>query len=257
MQIDWFTFTAQVLNFLVLVWLLKRFLYGPIQRAIDERERTIAQRLASAAEREAAAAAAQESYEQQQAELAHLKESLLADAAAEAEQWRKERLQELREEVAQARRTWHESVSREQQQFLGELRQRTARQVQELTRHVLRELADRDLEHQAVQQFLHRLDELLQGEWRELKNGRPASTTVVRTAFVLSPDDRNSLEEDLTQRVNCGPIHFEVDSDLICGIELVRGDHKLEWNVDHYLESLERSIASAIDQHTLRPADAQ
>src|SRR5688572_4022122 len=117
MQIDWFTFTAQVLNFLVLVWLLKRFLYGPIHRAIDERERTIAQRLEAAAERESAAVATQKSYEHQQAELAHLKESLLADAAAEAEQWRKERLQELREEVAQARRTWHESIAREQQQF--------------------------------------------------------------------------------------------------------------------------------------------
>jgi F-type H+-transporting ATPase subunit b len=256
MQIDWFTFTAQVLNFLVLVWLLKRFLYGPIQRAIDERERTIAQRLDSAAERETAAAAAQESYEQQQAELAHLTESLLSDAAAEADQWRKERLQELRQEVAQARQTWHESLAREQQQFLGELRQRTVRQVQEVVRHVLQELADTDLEHQAVQQFLHRLDELLSGQWRGLQNGRAGSTIVVRTAFPLSPDDQKSLEQDLAGRMNGGPVHFEVDRELICGIELVRGDHKLEWNVDHYLESLERSIASAIDQHTLKHADA-
>lgn len=257
MQIDWFTFTAQVLNFLVLVWLLKRFLYGPIQRAIDERERMIAQRLDSAAERETAAAAAQESYEQQQAELAHLRESLLADAATEADEWRSARLQELRQEVAHARRTWHESVSREQQQFLGELRQRTVRQVQEVARHVLQELADSDLEHQAVQQFLHRLDDLLKGEWRGLQNGRSPSPTIVRTAFSLSPDDQKSLEQDLARRMNGGPVHFEVDRELICGIELVRGDHKLEWNVDHYLESLERSIASAIDQHTLKPADAE
>lgn len=257
MQIDWFTFAAQVLNFLVLVWLLKRFLYGPIQRAIDERERTIAQRLEAAAERESAAAAAQQSYQQQQAELAHLRESMLADAAAEAQQWRKERLEELREEVAQARRSWHESVSREQQQFLGELRQRTARQVQEVARHVLQTLADSDLEHHSVRQFLHQLDELLQGDWPGLQNGRAPAATVVRTAFPLSPDDRESLEQDLTRRMNGGPIEFEVDSDLVCGIELVRGDHKLEWNVDHYLESLERSVASAIDQHTLKPADAQ
>src|SRR5690606_100873 len=183
-------------NFLVLVWLLKRFLYGPIQCAIDERERTIAQRLESAAERETAAAAAQETYERQQAELTHLKEWLLADAAAEADQWRKERVEEMRQEVAQARRSWHESVSREQQQFLGELRQRTACQVQEVVRHVLQELADSDLEHQAVQQFMHRLDDLLEGEWRGLQNGRSASTTVVRTAFALSPDDQKSLEQD-------------------------------------------------------------
>jgi F-type H+-transporting ATPase subunit b len=48
MLIDWFTVGAQVVNFLILVWLLKRFLYKPILHAIDERERRIAKELADA-----------------------------------------------------------------------------------------------------------------------------------------------------------------------------------------------------------------
>jgi F-type H+-transporting ATPase subunit b len=48
MLIDWFTVGAQVLNFLILVWLLKRFLYKPILHAIDEREKRIAKELADA-----------------------------------------------------------------------------------------------------------------------------------------------------------------------------------------------------------------
>ena len=42
MPIDWFTVVAQAINFLILVWLLKRFLYKPILHAIDEREKGIA-----------------------------------------------------------------------------------------------------------------------------------------------------------------------------------------------------------------------
>ena len=38
MPINWFTVAAQAINFLILVWLLKRFLYKPILHAIDERE---------------------------------------------------------------------------------------------------------------------------------------------------------------------------------------------------------------------------
>ena len=38
MLIDWFTVVAQAANFLVLVWLLKRFLYKPILGAMDARE---------------------------------------------------------------------------------------------------------------------------------------------------------------------------------------------------------------------------
>ena len=42
MLIDWFTVAAQALNFLILVWLMKRFLYKPILHAIDAREERIA-----------------------------------------------------------------------------------------------------------------------------------------------------------------------------------------------------------------------
>ena len=46
MLIDWFTVIAQVINFLILVWLLKRFLYRPILNAIDAREKRIAAEIA-------------------------------------------------------------------------------------------------------------------------------------------------------------------------------------------------------------------
>ena len=41
MHIDWFVFFAQIVNFLILVWLLKKFLYSRIIKAIDDREAKI------------------------------------------------------------------------------------------------------------------------------------------------------------------------------------------------------------------------
>jgi len=52
MLIDWFTVGAQIVNFLILVWLLKHFLYKPILDAIDAREKKIAAELADAERRE-------------------------------------------------------------------------------------------------------------------------------------------------------------------------------------------------------------
>ncbi len=48
MQIDWLTVIAQIVNFLILVWLLKRFLYQPVINAMDQREQRIAERLQKA-----------------------------------------------------------------------------------------------------------------------------------------------------------------------------------------------------------------
>ena len=76
MLIDWFTVAAQAVNFLILVWLLKRFLYKPVLAAIDEREKRIATQLQDAEKKKAEALKEQtdflhknEEFEQQRAAL--------------------------------------------------------------------------------------------------------------------------------------------------------------------------------------------
>ena len=64
MLIDWFTVGAQLLNFAILVWLMKRFLYQPILRAVDAREKHIAQALAQAEADKAQAAQESELFRQ-------------------------------------------------------------------------------------------------------------------------------------------------------------------------------------------------
>jgi F-type H+-transporting ATPase subunit b len=53
--IDWFTVFAQIVNFIILIFLLKRFLYGPIIAAIDKREENISARITEAEEKHLAA----------------------------------------------------------------------------------------------------------------------------------------------------------------------------------------------------------
>jgi F-type H+-transporting ATPase subunit b len=63
MLIDWFTVGAQLLNFLVLAWLLKRFLYRPILDALDAREQRIAAELADADAKRAEADKARDEFQ--------------------------------------------------------------------------------------------------------------------------------------------------------------------------------------------------
>ena len=65
MSIDWFTFAAQIVNFLILVGLLRYFLYGPIVRTMQDRERRVTQKLSDA---ETARAAAEQQRKQLEAE---------------------------------------------------------------------------------------------------------------------------------------------------------------------------------------------
>ena len=89
MLIDWFTVIAQILNFLLLVVLLKHFLYGPILAAMDTRQQTIAQQLeeAKAAKREAEHEA--EVHREKSLRVDIDRQALLAQAKIEAEEQRK------------------------------------------------------------------------------------------------------------------------------------------------------------------------
>ena len=48
MEFDWTTFVLEALNFLVLVWLLKRFFYQPVLAEIEARRDATAKTIADA-----------------------------------------------------------------------------------------------------------------------------------------------------------------------------------------------------------------
>src|SRR5689334_11847594 len=84
MLIDWFTVGAQALNFIILVWLMRRFLYKPVLKAIDAREKKIAAELADAAAKEAEAQKQRDEFQQKNEELDQQRAALLKKATEEA-----------------------------------------------------------------------------------------------------------------------------------------------------------------------------
>ena len=84
MLIDWFTIGAQALNFLILVWLMKRFLYKPILNAIDAREKRIAKELADADAKKTEAQKERDEFQKKNEEFDQQRAALLTKATDEA-----------------------------------------------------------------------------------------------------------------------------------------------------------------------------
>src|SRR5471032_998726 len=96
MLIDWFTVLAQVVNFLILVWLLKRFLYRPILNAIDAREKKIAKELADADAKKSEAQKERDEFQHKNEEFDQQRAALLNKATDEANAERQRLLNEAR-----------------------------------------------------------------------------------------------------------------------------------------------------------------
>ena len=81
MLLDWFTVAAQIANFAILVWLLKRFLYRPVLDAMAAREKRVRETVAAADRQKAAAEEEANRLREQQDAFARQKEDLLEEGA--------------------------------------------------------------------------------------------------------------------------------------------------------------------------------
>ena len=166
MHIDWFVFSAQIFNFLLLIYLLKRFLYGRIIKAMDDREAKIAARFADAEELKVKANEQAELYEKRNQLLNEAKDQMLNEATMAADAKRKELMEKVRVEVDQVKTRWQDMLVREQDAFFYDLRQRAAKQLYDTARKALRDLADVELEERIIDEFLRRIKALDEEEKR-------------------------------------------------------------------------------------------
>jgi F-type H+-transporting ATPase subunit b len=200
MNIDWFTFVAQIINFLILVGLLRWFLYGPIVRAMQQREDKIATRWKGAEQRRVEADEKALQYDQKNVEFEQQREDLLKEAHREAHEHRERLTREARDDVEQRRVEWLQSLTRERTEMLDEIRQQLGELAVNATRHTLSELASADLEEWVVRNFVSRIQQLDDLSHEEIKEHLLVgeSEFLVRSAFRLSTEWRDQLRDVLS-----------------------------------------------------------
>lgn len=252
MLIDWFTVAAQIINFLVLVWMLKRFLYGRILRAMEARDNRIAAQVAEAEAKQKAATEQLALYQNRLQEFETLRESLLAEARGKAEKRYSELLEEARAHVHGLETDWQKDLDRERDAFLRDLRQRAAAEILALARQAVADLACVDVQRCAVQVFLEKLRRLDREAWKNLAKGELA----IRTAFDLPESTRDEIERTIQQGTET-PVrfHFELAPGIGLGIELRGNGWRIGWNSESYLESLEEDLRQAFQQSAAGPEE--
>ena len=249
MLIDWYTVAAQALNFLVLVWLLKRYLYQPVLDAISAREQRIAMQLADAASKEAAATKEREEFQRKNAEFESQRNALLVTATAEAKTERERQLELVRKDADVLRSSLLESLSNDRQALSDQIIRKTRDEVFAIARKTLAELATASLEESMSRVFMDRL-RALSAEDRKLLGAAieaASGTAIVRSAFELPAQQRTAIEQAMSE-IRGAAVHvsFESVPSLISGVELSAGGRKLAWSVADYLAALEKSVAEIL-----------
>lgn len=255
MLIDWFTVGGQALNFAILVWLLKRFLYRPILAAIDAREKLIAAELTDAAEKKAGTEKDRDDFLHKNEVFDKERAGLLSQATKEAASERQRLVEAARKDVEVGSVQRQETLKTEILQLNQVLRLRTQKEVFAIARKTLTDLAAANLETQLCRVFIERLRGLAGEVKGELATAlkTAADSAVVRSAFELPSDQRDAIHQALNEiYVSTIPLRFETNGDLVCGIELTANGQKWAWSIGDYLEMMEKGVGEILEVRTKR-----
>ncbi len=251
MLIDWFTVGAQALNFLILVWLLKRFLYAPILHAIDAREKRIAAELADADAKKAEAKKEREVFEHKNEEFDQQRAALLSNATNEANAERQRLLDEARkaaDALSAKRRDTLRSEAHNLNQAIG---RRTQQEVFAIARKALTDLATTSLEERMGEVFTRRLREMDVKAKASLAGALKTASepALVRSAFDLPAEQRAAIQNALNETFSADiHVRFETAPDLVSGIELTTNGQKVAWSIADYLASLEKGVGELLKE---------
>jgi F-type H+-transporting ATPase subunit b len=260
MLIDWFTVGAQALNFLILVWLLKRFLYKPILNAVDAREKRIAAELADADAKRAEAQKQHDEFQHKNEEFNQQRAALLSEATGEAKAERQRLLDDARKAADALRAKLGEALRSDANNLNHAICRRTQQEVFAIARKALTDLAATALEERMSAVFIRRLRTMdgkaKDGLGEALRTASQAA--LVRSAYDLPAAQRAAIQKALNETFSTEVhVRFETAPDLISGIELTTNGQKIAWSISEFLVSLEKGVGELLKEKDNPEAKAQ
>lgn len=224
MQLDWWTLGLQAVNFLVLVWLLWRFLFRPVKRIIVRREEVAAAARGELEEAKQQAEKEKADYEAARAELAEERREMLEKLRSEIAQEREGKLEEAQAKAEQIVKEAREQATEERKQARKALKSEIAELAVDMAAHLLRTIDTEAYDSLLLNGIWRRLAELSSAERRRLQNSLEADNAriVVTTAQPLSEAAQADWAEKVRKALGQDEagIAFREDKTLIGGAEV-------------------------------------
>jgi F-type H+-transporting ATPase subunit b len=233
-ELSWTTFVLEIINFLVLVWILKRFLYKPVLKVIARRQAGIEKRLSDAEALHADAEKLQIQYEGRLADWEQERQQARESLARELDTERTRKMEELQTALKQEREKARVAESHRQADALRKIEESALRQGARFATRLLERASGPDTEARLVELLITELSRLTAEQIAALRNnyGNAPESIEVISAFPLSDDQCHRLEQALASITTPSiSVQFEQNSELIAGVKITIGPWALAANI--------------------------
>jgi F-type H+-transporting ATPase subunit b len=233
------TFIFELLNFIVLVLILRHFLYGPIHKAIDDRRQHIQQEQAAAAAAQAKAADLQQQLTTQLSVIDNERRQVMAQAHADGEAERQRLLADAEREARRRSEAAAQSLAQDRQDALASLQSEIIDEALALTTRLLGGAGNENLPLVA-RQVIRSLGMLTSAERDKIRaTWQPGAEVVIETTTALDAATLGDIEAAVTatigQRV---PVTVRMRPELVGGLRVRLGGDVWDASVQGQLEDM-------------------
>lgn len=250
MEFNGFVFFAQIVNFLILIAILKKFLYRPILDAIRKRELYIKKTVEDADRSKTEFERSRAKYEEKMESLERDKERLKTKMYQEVEVERKKKIEEVKKEVGVLREKVKLQIEGEKQIFLSEIVNSLYRKFSIFADKALRELSNETLQSQILDLFIEKIDKLPNDEIQKIckKLGDSEGKITLSTFNPIEDEDRAKFEEALRNReVKFTEVNYRTKPELLMGVEMNVDSYYLLWNLENYLNEFKAEVEAILN----------
>ena len=234
MELSWSTFLLEIVNFLVLVWILKRFLYKPVLKVIEQRRGNIENQLAESRHLNAEAGRLKAEYENRLGDWDRERQQLRDKLAKELDTERARQIETLQATLATEREKAQVAESRKREDAEREAEQHALLQAAQFASRLLGQAAGPELETYLVDLLLDGLASLPDDRIATIRNqwGEPPESIRIASAYPLAEDRRQRLEQALKNIVKSDlPVNYKQESELLAGLRITVGAWVMQANV--------------------------
>jgi F-type H+-transporting ATPase subunit b len=247
LELSWSTFILEIINFLVLVWILKRFFYRPVMRIIEKRRKSIDEKISAAEKTNQEAKSLQQQYEGRLTEWEREKQKSRESLQQELQAERKKLLDQLARELDAEKEKAQIVEERRKQEQLQHYQETAFSQGARFAAKLLKDLASPELEARLITLLISRLSNLPEMKVAALSKAckAPLDKILVSSAFDINDTQKEELNKVL-QKIceNTIPLEFSNDSELLAGVRISMGSWILRINLQDELSGF-----AALSQH--------
>ena len=252
MGIDVFTLIAQVINLIILLFLLRKFLYIPVLKAVEARQEMIASELKSAEAARKKALSAENSCRQKMEEIEEQKQDILASVRLEAENLSANLSLQAKEEYKKQQKQMKKRLLAEQNNLEKALQKMVMTNFNRFATKAMKQLADVELDDLLIHQLEQKIKALSTQKSKDyIAAFSHKPKILIETAYELTDQRRQQLQEFLHKQLNLSDttkIIYAINPQLISGISIQAEEQLIEWSLNSYLEDFRKNI----EQETLQ-----